>query len=172
MADGVWVRTSPDVFGVYRCVVELDDDVSHPIDRDTAPAYVGAVLQAAARAEYDAAVIGQTAGFDGSPQTGGFVVQQLRDARPEILWPSPLSLTPGVSHRTGEGFLDVGVGGRLVGQWDCGQAREHALRVMEAVEVAGLDRGYLAVLHGIGVGDSEARAVVAGLRCHHARGGG
>jgi hypothetical protein len=164
---GVWIRTTPDTFGTYRCVVELDDDTSHPITRDTAPAYARAILQAVSAAEYDAAVIRQmTQGSGLGRESAVCLVRALRGERPPIAWPSPLRLEPGVSAAAGEPFLAVWIHGVAVGQWTVGQAREHAAGVMEAVEVADLDGGYLRALRAVDVDMANARAVVGDLGNH------
>jgi len=169
--DCVWIRTVPDLDGTYRCVVEIDSDTSHPITRDTASVYAGAVLQAAARAEQDAAVIRQITKVTASPERAVEVVRLLRGDRPPIDWPSPLRLEPGVSSRTGEGFLLVRIGdGDPVGQWTPAAAREHATGVMESVEVADLDGAYLRALRTIGIDETRARNVVDDLAGHRSEG--
>ena len=165
LSGSVWIRTLPDLDGVYRCVVEIDDDISHPINRDTAPTYTRAILQAVSRAEYDAAVIRQL-GPKTNQQAAAQLVAGMRGERPPIAWPSPLQLEPGVSAFTGDAFLHVRVGSRTVGQWTIPDAREHATAVMEAVEVADLDGGYLRALRSIDVDEPRARTVVDDLANH------
>jgi len=165
MADeqgGVWIRTVPDMEGIYRPVVELDDDTSHPIDDVTAVAYARAILVAVAYAEYDAAVIRQMTTVC-NQEAAVDLVRRMRGDRPLLVWPAPLELEPGVSARTGEAFLAVSLHGLRVGQWDMAQAREHALGVLEAVEVAPLDSAYLRALRAIDVEEGRARVVVDDL---------
>jgi hypothetical protein len=47
--------------------------------------------------------------------------------RPQRATGTRLSLIPGVSHKTGKGFLTIHLDGQPIGQWSVPDAREHAL---------------------------------------------
>lgn len=164
--DTIWIKTEPDLDDVYHTVLELGDDDIVPLDADAAYRWAREVLSSVARADYDAAVVKQAESL-GMPREGiGMLVQELRDGRAGDL---PLSATglrliPGVSHRTGKGFLILEHKGEQVGQWELEEARTHAMHVLEAFEVAQLDTGYLRTLTKyFGLGSDRARAVVAKL---------
>ncbi len=161
----VWIRTVPDMGGTYRVVLEIDDDTSHPLDAGAAMTYARAVLSAVARAEHDAAIVRQMRKIsDGNGlQMASELVGSIRADRPPIAWPTPLQLDPGVSMATGDAFLRILVKGEPVGQWTPGDARDHALGVLEAVEAADLDGAYLRALRGVGIDDGRGRSVVDDL---------
>jgi len=166
----VWIRTTPDLDGIYLVVLEIDDDTSHPLDADTAMAYARAVLCAVARAEHDAAVVSQMrkigeGGREGL-QAAAELVGSIRGDRPPISWPTPLELAPVVSTATGAPFLTVSIKVTAVGQWTMEDARGHALGVLEAVEAADLDAAYLRALRGLEIDEQRARAIVADLANH------
>ncbi len=171
MADScVWIRTTPDLDGIYWVVLEIDDDTSHPLPVASAMVHARAVLAAVARAEYDAAVVRQMTKVgkagDKDHRHAATLVGMMRNDRPPIEWPSPLALEPGVSAFTGDPFLHVMIRGRIVGQWTIPDARDHAIGVLEAVEAAYLDGGYLRALRTAGIDDPQARAVVDNLATH------
>lgn len=162
----VWIRTAPTPGGTYRVTLEIDDDTAQVLGRGWAQIYASAILAAVARAEYDAAVIRQMTAVAG--QTAAVaLVAQMRADRPPITWPTPLTLDPGVSAATGAAFLHILIKGEIVGQWTIPDAREHALAVLEAVEVADLDGAYLRALRSsCGVDEHQARVVVDGMAEH------
>lgn len=163
----VWVRTVPDPDGTYHPVLEIDEDTAFPLTPDTAHAHATAVLAAVARAEYDAAVLHQMgSGGEQNRQHAGQLVRALREDRPPIAWPSPLTLDPGVSAFTGRPFVVVQIHGRPVGQWTPQDARGHAVHVLEVVEGARLDTAYHQRLVGFGVDPGKAARIVDDLGNH------
>lgn len=168
----VWIKTEPSLDGTtYTVTIEADADRAIVLTPDTALAYASAVLGAAARAEYDAAVYRQLCAFDLEVEAVAQMITDLRRDRPPLdtAATKPLALEPGVNAK-GEPFLVVLVEEDRVGQWSVPAAREHALIVLEAVAVADLDAGYLQALRGlIGLDEDRARAVVGDLGNH--RGG-
>jgi hypothetical protein len=160
----VWIRTASDITGTYRVVLEIDDDTSHGLTREGAQAYATAVLAAVARAEYDAAVIRQITTI-ADLGTAGMLVTAIRADRPPITWPTPLTLIPGVSAATRAAFLHIAIRTKVIGQWTIPDAREHAAAVLEAVEVADLDGGYLMALRSspLSIDEIVARAMINDL---------
>lgn len=173
MSDQVWIRTEPDLDGVYRVVLEVDDDNAYPLDEKAALQYASEILRSVAIAGYDAAVIAQMTqaggGADNAQEVAVQLVSELRADRPPAARATPLSLLPGVSAFTGKPFLHVQINGRTVGEWSSEAARRHALAVLEAVHVAELDSGYLRALRSlINLDEPTARAVVEDLVNHRA----
>jgi hypothetical protein len=165
--DAVWVRTDPGTDGVYRVSIDASNDTSFGLDQASALTYAMSVLDAASRAEYDAAVIRQmTKVGSGGAVHAVALVQQLRADRPEPSPVGPLQLIPGVSAATGDPFLAIHLNGQQVGQWTPGDARGHAVHVLECVLVADLDSAYLRGLQAIGIEEDRARAVVDDLINH------
>jgi hypothetical protein len=162
--DGfVWVKTERtlDETG-WMVTVEIDGDNAIALTENEAPQYVYGVLDAAARAEYDAAVLAQI-GAKVDREHAMRLIVDLRRERPPLRATRLLDLLPGVSVK-GEPFIGIEVNGKQVGQWDVADARLHAMHVMEAVVTADLDAGYLRALKGIvGLDDSTAHAAVADL---------
>lgn len=168
--NAVWIKSEPDEHGRYHLYLELGPDDVTPLDVTAAYGWAREVLSAAAAAEYDAAVLAQLAAIgldDGHAVT---IVTALREDRapyvPVGAVPG-LALIPGVSHRNRLGFLRLERHGQPVGQWELGDAREHALAVIEALEVTVMDSAYLRALTGIvGVDRTRALAVVTDLASH------
>jgi hypothetical protein len=160
----IWIRTAPDLHGVYRVSLEFDDDTAFTLSPETAAQYANYVLQAAAAAEHDAAIVAQLSKLTDDMKAAVQIVADLRADRPALSAVSPLSLEPGVSAYTGEPFLSVKVDGEAAGQWTVADAREHAIFAMEAIHVADLDGAYLRVLRGVvQLDEDRARAVVGDL---------
>lgn len=170
--SAVWIKTEPSVDGsTYVVTIEFSDDRSIPLTPDTAPRYAMTILQAVARAEYDAAVYKQMSGIVSDPASVAQVITDLRQDRPDVdhSVTKPLRIEPGVNNR-GEPFLHVHVDDELVGQWTMEGAREHAVTAMEASIVADLDAGFYRALTGIvGLEPARARNVIHDLANH--RGG-
>lgn len=169
--SAVWVRTDPTPDGVYRVTIEADEDTARILTPDEAYAYAAGVLAAAARAEYDAAIVAQLTALLTDKHTSAAQARhnaaatmlEIRQQRPPLdtSATTPITLTPGVSHKTGEPFLAIDVHGETVGQWTIPDARSHALHVLESIEVADLDAGYRRALRSlIGLTDGVAQNVI------------
>lgn len=167
--QSVWIKTEPSVDGsTYIVTVEIDDDKAIRLDPHSAPNYALAILQAIARAEYDAAVFTQLGHLIPDVQTVMRLVVDLRKDRPEIDTSAtkPLEIEPGVNSKA-EPFLAVLIDGKKVGQWTMADAREHVLSALETTVVADLDAGYYRALTGlVGLDQGRARQVVSDLRKH------
>lgn len=169
----VWMRTEPTLDGTgYMVVIEIDDDHALTLDREQANAYSYAILEAVARAEYDAAVFNQISKrMSDKEGYASQLVVDLRKDRPDIDFSvmEPMSFTPGVNQR-GKPFLLINMAGEPVGQWDLKDARLHALMVLESIVVADLDAGYRRALLGIiGLEGHVATSVVDDLRNYRTR---
>jgi hypothetical protein len=129
------------------------------------------VLDAAHAAAYDAAVFHQLHKVIDMPlELVGVVITDLRADRPgrrtlDVL--PQVDLVPGVSSRTGEPFLHLRWHGEVVGQWTVADARQHALHLLETVQVADLDSAYLRMLMDhVDLDLSRASQVVHDLSKH------
>lgn len=162
----IWIRSYPNEKGHYGVVIEVGQDRTFPMDAVAAYAWAREVLSAVAAAEYDAAVIRQMHHLGLDDHGAASVVSQIRADRAEEV---PLSMIPGlsmksgVSARTRQGFLLISLDGEAFGQWDMDQAREHALALLTAVEVAVLDAAYLRALLRTGLNLDLALRAIAGL---------
>lgn len=159
--NAVWIKTEPAFDGSgYVVTLEASDDVAVTLDPDAATRYAWGVLDAAHRAAYDAAVFKQlTRKLKLDLETVAQLVVDLRKDRPELdpAATAPLVLQPGVT-KTFKPFVTVSLrSGAKLGQWELEDARQHALRALEAVKVADLDSAYHRTLVGL-VGIEVARA--------------
>jgi len=165
----VWIKTEPSVDGLtYTVTVEISEDRAIVLTPESAPRYAMTILEAVARAEYDAAVFKQMTGVAPDQQLAFQVVSDLRQDRPEIDTSAtkPLEIVPGVNGK-GLPFLSVFIDGKQVGQWGIADAREHALFALEAVTGADLDAGYYRALTGlVGLDEARARNVIGDLIRH------
>lgn len=180
MSDrSIYIKTDPTTDGyriTYRVTLELSEDDVHILSREQAYAHAGHVLAAAQRAEYDAAIIRQLRPTltekgrkpDEALRDAAMILNDIRQERPPLPDPpTPLCLKPGVSQRTGNGFLAVHVGEEAVGQWEVEDARQHALVVLECIEAADLDGGYLKTLTGtLGIPHGTAENMVGDIANH------
>lgn len=162
----LWVSTDPTPDGVYRVNLMWGPDQALVLDQETAMAHAREVLNAAAEAEYDAAVAKQLRARGVDHKAVVQMVLDLRAERPEVPPPTPMSLTPGVSAFTGQPFIGLHMHGKQIGQWSPDDARDHAVYVLMSLRVAELDSAYLRGLRAIGLDDSTARAVVGDLATH------
>lgn len=132
------------------------------LSREDVTLHCQVVVEAAVRAQHDAAVFKQLHHRVGLPlEEVGLMVQQVRDARPPLDAQAiqPLGLEPGVTVE-GKPFLAIRVGGRKVGQWTPGDARDHALGCLELAAAVDLDNRYRDVLvEQVGVGDRAYQMV-------------
>jgi hypothetical protein len=144
----VWIKTDLTPTG-YVVTLDASDDNTRILTPDEALAYAAGVLAAAARAEYDAAVLKQITGKKLSlPMAAAAeVIETMRKDRPPLdpRPTRPFTFHPGVTG-AGKAFLHVDCEGEEPGQWTPKQAREHAMWVLESVAVADLDSGYLQTL--------------------------
>jgi hypothetical protein len=141
----------------------------HRFDSTVRLGYALAVLDAAHRADYDAAVLRQMRALSlAGDAAAALVVTDLRPARPpQRATGTPLSLAPGVSQRTGDGFLTVHLDGEPIGQWSVPAAREHALAILDTVVVAPLDASYHQLMTGtLDLDDGRARGIVEDVAKH------
>lgn len=160
--EGFWIRSEPTLDGkAFVVTMSLDGDYAVTLTPTRANAYAGALLGAAAEAEYDAAVLRQITerlGLD--DDVAGQIVIDLRAERP-VRSAAGLTFVPGVSVAKRHPFITIERDGEPVGQFDTPSARRHALHVLEAVPGADLDAAYLKVLRGtVGIKEETARQVV------------
>lgn len=174
VAGHVWLRSAPSADGsTYVVTLEVSADRVLTLTPTLAVAYASAVLAAAARADYDAAVLRQLTSADGlgvdHRTAAGLLADSVRPDRPPLPDPTDgmLTLTPGVSltpDRQLRPFLVVNLDGQPAGQWTPDDARAHAMTALEAVAVADLDAGYYRALIGpVGTDPDAARRVVDNL---------
>ena len=167
--NGIVVRSDVAPDGTYVVAIEVGPDESWMLDRHQIRAHGIAVLEAAARAEYDAAVFAQLSTLSVDQRAIGQVLTDLRAERPPLdtAATAPLELEPGVSHRDHRGFLTLKLHGDPLGQWELDDARRHALACLEVQAAVDLDAIYRTTLVGIvGLDDARARAVVGALAEH------
>jgi hypothetical protein len=165
----VCIHTEPSVGGsTYMVTVEIDHDRAIALTPESAPRYAMTVLQAVARAEYDAAVYRQMSALVKDDRVVVGMIRDLRKDRPDIDTSAtePLVISPGVNSE-GKPFLTVLVDGKPVGQWTPESAREHVLCALEVCAVADLDAGYYRALTGlVGLDEPRAREVIEDLQHH------
>lgn len=149
-ADAVWVESDRTHNDRYVATVHPTPDVSIPLDHVKATAYaMTVVIRVVAYAEYDAATVRQFQALPGGDlENAAALVAMLRERRKAVdaAATAPLVFTGGVSARTGEPFVHVGLSGKALTQWTPDEARGHALYVLDCAVVAGLDQSYLAFL--------------------------
>lgn len=171
----VIVRTGPARSGYgYDVILEADPDAA---PRRMSPSeclhYANTVLAATHRAAYDAAVIDQLTSLNHDLEAAGQLINILRQRRKPLPDKAtrPLSFVPGVSVFTREPFLTVNLHGAPLGQWTVSDALDHATAVLELIEVARLDSGYLRLLvEDVGLDEDTALRVVDGLADHRHQG--
>jgi hypothetical protein len=163
----IWIRSEPDAEGIYHLLLEVGPDDVVPLDVPLAYRWAGDVMRAVVAAEYDAAVFRQLCDMGIPRVESGRLVFDLRAERsPSVRMSSlpQMTLMAGVSDRTGEPFLLLAWEGETIGQWTVDLAREHALAVIEAAEVAALDGAYARLLIGqCGFPRDDALMMITGL---------
>jgi hypothetical protein len=160
----VWVSSEVAADGAYVVGVSIDEDTMVPLSDPVR--YATAVVEAAALAEYDAAILSQLSKLGTPIQVCAHLVHELREARPprDVAALAPFGFEPGVSMRTRKGFLLVSHNGVPFGQWDVADAEGHAVQVLGAAAVVGLDRQYRDALERlIGLDEPTALRVVGDL---------
>lgn len=163
----LWVATEAATDGTYIATLELGDDLSVPLNRDTAIRHAMAMITAAQYARYDAAVISQLTGkLDFALPDAAELIAGMRDDRPPLNPDdtAPLRLEPGVAMATREPFIGLWCGQRQIGQLDAPSAEQHASYMLQVTIAADLDGAYHRWLRTAGIDDNRARAVVADLR--------
>ncbi|RFU83590.1 hypothetical protein DY218_27160 [Streptomyces triticagri] len=170
--DSVWVESDVTSDGVYVVAVRYGMDCVRSLNRSEAYDHAGAVLAAAQRAEHDCAVARQLMKITGlALDEVALMIRELRADRPPLdaAALAPLWLEPGINQET-RPFLVLHADGQQVGQWTVGDARQHALYVLEALEAADLDAAYLRYLVGkIGIDDNRARQAIGDLANYRQR---
>lgn len=165
--DGVWVISDVTPDGTYVVSIHAGEDVAFTLDRTRALAYACAVMDAATRAAFDAAVLKQQLGLGMPIELVASVVNDLRKDRAPITWPHAISLEPFVSGASHKAGLYLDVNGKRIGQWTVDDARSHATDVLEVVAGVDLDAAYRRYLVGaIGLDDGRARALVGDIINH------
>jgi hypothetical protein len=165
--NSIWVQSdlAPDG-STYVTSIHYDADQSRILTPETAYAYVAEVFRAAVMAEHDAAVIRQLRAMNITLKEAAGIVAELREDRPPLddAATAPLRLVPGVSLRTGDGFLAVHLGDRQIGEWEPDDARDHATNVLSVQTAADLDAAYRRYLVGsAGIDHDRALAVINDL---------
>lgn len=164
--DSIWVQSDLLPDGTYVTAVHYTADHSRILTRQEGLAYVDQVLTAAVWAQHDAAVVRQLLSMDIALTAAAASIADLRADRPPLdpKITAPLTLTPGVAGRNRQGFLIVEVAGLRIGQWTPGDARDHALNVLEVIHAVDLDAAYRRYLIGnIALDAQRASAVIHGL---------
>lgn len=165
--DAIWVQSDLAPDGTtYVTAIHYDDDKSRILTPETAYAYVAEMFRAAVIAEHDAAVIRQLRAMDIKLEDAAGIVAELREDRPPLndATTAPLRLVPGVSLKTGDGFLAVHLGDRQIGRWEPADARDHATNVLSVQTAADLDGAYRRYLVGsAGIEPDRALAVINDL---------
>ncbi len=169
----VWVTTEPIIDGSnythgYHTVVSFTDDFSLSLTPDDATEYALLLIRAAARAEYDAAVLRQmTVVMAEDPQAdsvAALVVTLLRERRKPLDCSKfkPLVVNPIVSATTREGMIQLTLDGENLTQWKPADVYRHANHVLGAPVAAELDGIYGHLITEL-VDPERASAVVADL---------
>lgn len=172
MGDSIWVNSTPTFDGKgYVVSLEMDDDEAYVLDPEVARIYAFAVIEAAARAEYDNAVYRQLSEKlrITDQQTVLQMIVDLRKDRPDIVQPPlPFEIVPCVAAtRMGQddaASVQIHRGQEVIGQMDIPAARSHAEAVLELLTVADLDSAYFRQLVGlVKIEPERARQVIDDL---------
>lgn len=165
----VWVESAVTLDGTYVVEVHSSGDWSTILDRDRALAYAATAHDAAARAEYDAAVVAQLTSIGVEMEHAAGLLTDLRNDRPELddKTTAPLRFVPGVSPAL-KPFVHVYLHEtEPMAQWSPAALRSHARNVLDVLATVDLDAAYRrALVSLVGLDDGRARAVVATLGEH------
>lgn len=164
--EGLWVQSDVMPDGTYAVTVSADADHVWVLDRPAAFEYARTGVEAAQRAEYDAALFRlltekmSLAKADAAAVIGN----DLRPDRPPLndAATAPLTYLPGA---TGEGkpFIHIHLNGEPWGQVSPRQLREHAMTVLEAPAAADLDAGLMRFLKTINIDQNRAEQLIGDL---------
>ena len=163
--QGLWVRSDVLPDGAYAVTINLGQDRIWVLDRPGALAYAVTCVEAAQRAEYDAAVLAQlTRGLGLPVQAAAQMLASIRpDRRPlDDEATTPLAFIPGVNS-DGMAFLMIQLDGEPWGQLSPLELRAHAMIVLEAPAAADLDAGYLQAMLAMEIPEATARGAVGDL---------
>lgn len=165
----LWVQSDVTPDGTYVVGLHYGPDRAWVLTRDEAIQHATTVLAQVERAEHDAAVIALLHKKLGMPlaTASEFVAKDIRVDRPPLPDVSPITLVPGVSHRTLRPFLRLELDGEGIGQWDLDGGRQHAVFVLQTVEAVESDaRLHRALVGLVGMDEGRARAVVGDIANH------
>ena len=163
--DCAWIITDLASDGTYMVTVQVNQDLSIPLDHAAGIRYAAAVVQAAQRARYDAAAYAQlTRGVSMPVKLALESLGLLRGDRPpaDSAATSPVDLRTGLT-AAGKPFIGMWLAGKQIGQLDVDAAMEHATGILAAVEVAALDNAYYQFLQTMACSEQRARGMVADL---------
>lgn len=165
--EKIWVHTQRTIDDRgWMVTVDFSDSHTIALDPEETQTYFETVLAAAARAEYDAAVLAQLAERT-DLQHAQITVMNLRADRPPLPVIQGWDFRGGVAARDRKGFVAAYFEGEEVFQMQVDAARGHAMHVREATIVADLDSGYrTALISTIGLDADTANAVVGNLAIH------
>lgn len=171
--DAIWVISDVAPDGTYVTTVHVTDDVAFTLTPAEAIAYAAAVMDASARAQFDAAVFAQMQATGMDRALAASVIVDLRAERPRLRFAPPLSFEPLVTAAKCEAQLYVLVNGKRYAQWTPADAAQHVTQVLEVAAGVDLDAAYRRYLVGpIGMDDEKARALVGSLANHRSGVGG
>lgn len=163
---GLWVRSDVLPDGTYAVTISFESDHVWVLDRPGALAYASTCVEAAQRAEFDAAVFKlftQQLGLD-VETTVHMIAYDLRPDRPPLndATTAPLTFVPGVTNK-GKPLLTILLDGQPHSQLDPADLRTHATVVLEAPAAADLDAGLLRALKNMDVPEDVGRAAVGDI---------
>jgi hypothetical protein len=150
----------------YEVVISVDADRSWAMEPDQCWRYGRTVMEAAARAAYEAAVFDQFAASDVSEMDALTFIAGMRLGFDKIddEATTPLRFVPSMT-RAGRPFVLVELDGEPVGQLESHDTFEHGVAVIQAAIARNLDTMYRRVLRDTtGLSDAKARQAVARLR--------
>lgn len=160
------IEIQPDESGTYRCNLNIDQDVSVPLDGPAATRHLHQIAAAVAAAEYDFALRDQTKALGMDDITAATFLSQIRAERAERtdepVVPG-LVFNPMVSALDGQPRLALQYHGNDVGRWEMSDAKEHMMAVLLALQVAQLDTSFLRALNRFGIEEGRARHVIHDL---------
>lgn len=167
---GFWVFSDHDLDGRYTPSVAFGPDTVFPIDDPMA--YAAAVTRAAITAQHDSAVVRLLHEHVGIPleDVGQAVILSLRDGevvRPPIEVLPGLTMTPGISSKTLQPFVDIHVKGQEFSQNTVQEMLEHAAGALQVSTAVGLDtRLFRMLVDELGIDVPRASAIVAHLSAY------
>lgn len=141
----LWVVSDVSPDGTYVLTIQTGDDIAVTLDRARALAYATTVMDAAARADYDAAVIAQLVARGISIKGAAELVADMRDDRPPLdpAVTEPFHFNPIVTAASREPAILLTLHGETVGQISTADAKGHAAHVLEVLAGVDLDAAYV-----------------------------